>query len=26
LFRARKKLFSIFKESVEPEIYSSYER
>ena len=25
LFRARKKLFSIFKESVEPEIYSSYE-
>ncbi len=26
LFRARKKLFSIFKESVEPEIYSNYER
>ncbi len=26
LFRARKKLFTIFKESVEPEIYSSYER
>ena len=26
LFRARKKLFSIFKESVEPEIYNSYER
>ena len=26
LFRGRKKLFSIFKESVEPEIYSSYER
>lgn len=24
LFRARKKLFTIFKESVEPEIYSSY--
>lgn len=26
LFRARKKLFTIFKESVEPEIYSSYEQ
>jgi RNA polymerase sigma-70 factor (ECF subfamily) len=26
LYRARKKLFSIFKESVEPEIYKSYEQ
>lgn len=26
LFRARKKLFTIFKETVEPEIYSNYER
>tara|TARA_B110000902_G_C14275811_1_gene574893 strand:- start:1175 stop:1756 length:582 start_codon:yes stop_codon:yes gene_type:complete len=26
LYRARKKLFTIFKESVEPEIYNSYER
>ncbi len=26
LFRVRKKLFTIFKESVEPEIYSSYEQ
>jgi RNA polymerase sigma-70 factor (ECF subfamily) len=26
LYRARKKLFSIFKESVEPEIYNSYEQ
>ena len=25
LYRARKKLFSIFKKSVEPEIYNSYE-